>query len=184
MVLDLYLKQEQTLGLSQEVERACTCLSLAIHKRAGLSNKLFALSPDELRDLFCNKATVSVSDVLGYNTYNYYTRLKEATADFADILRFMSTILVGLLFACLFKKDMETGEAIEDQFSKLLPCFHTDTRIGIIGAGPSGLSAAYTLCKLGYMNVTVLEKHHSVRGKCENCINCRLVFLYNCSKWD
>ncbi|GJT58542.1 dihydrodipicolinate reductase-like protein CRR1, chloroplastic isoform X2 [Tanacetum coccineum] len=57
------------------------------------------------------------------------------------------------------------GEAIEDQFSKLLPCFHTDTRIGIIGAGPSGLSAAYTLCKLGYMNVTVLEKHHSVRGK-------------------
>ncbi|GJZ97234.1 acyl carrier protein-like protein [Tanacetum coccineum] len=76
------------------------------------------------------------------------------------------------------------GEAIEDQFSKLLPCFHTDTRIGIIGAGSSGLSAAYTLCKLGYMNVTVLEKHHSVRGKCENCINCRLVFLYNCSKWD
>ncbi|GJW87869.1 Myb domain protein 62 [Tanacetum coccineum] len=181
------------------VERACTCLSLAIHKRAGLSKKLFALSPDELRDLFCNKfynapldkdikmvwdATVSVSDVLGYNTYNYYTGLKEATADFADILRFTSTILVGLLFACLFKKDMESGKAIEDQFSKLLPCFHTDTRIGIIGAGPSGLSAAYTLCKLGYMNVTVLEKHHSVRGKCENCINCRLVFLYNCSKWD
>ncbi|GKC10093.1 dihydrodipicolinate reductase-like protein CRR1, chloroplastic isoform X1, partial [Tanacetum coccineum] len=76
------------------------------------------------------------------------------------------------------------GEAIEDQFSKLLPYFHTDTRIGIIGACPSGLSAAYTLCKLGYMNVTVLEKHLSVRGKCENCINCRLVFLYNCSKWD
>ncbi|GJT61591.1 receptor-like protein kinase FERONIA [Tanacetum coccineum] len=122
------------------VERACTCLNLEIHKRAGLSKKLFALSPDELRDLFCNKfyhapldkdikmvwdATVSVSDVLGYNTYNYYTGLKEATADFADILRFTSTILVGLLFACLFKKDMETGEAIEDQFSKLLPCFHT-----------------------------------------------------------
>ncbi|GJU60361.1 acyl carrier protein-like protein [Tanacetum coccineum] len=63
---------------------------------------------------------------------------------------------------------METGEAIEDQFSKLHPCFHTDTRIGIIGAGPSGLSAAYALCKLGYTNVTVLEKHHSVGGMCES----------------
>ncbi|PWA70893.1 Acyl carrier protein-like protein [Artemisia annua] len=63
---------------------------------------------------------------------------------------------------------METGEAIEDQFSKLHPCFHTDTRIGIIGAGPSALSAAYALCKLGYTNVTVLEKHHSVGGMCES----------------
>lgn len=63
---------------------------------------------------------------------------------------------------------METGTSIEDQFSKLHPCFHTNTRIGIIGAGPSGLSAAYALCKLGYSNVTVLEKHHTVGGMCES----------------
>ncbi|KAI3823214.1 hypothetical protein L1987_04651 [Smallanthus sonchifolius] len=40
---------------------------------------------------------------------------------------------------------METGEAIEDKFSKMHSCFQIDTRIGIIGGGPSGLSAAYTL---------------------------------------
>ncbi|KAI3716520.1 hypothetical protein L1987_67454 [Smallanthus sonchifolius] len=63
---------------------------------------------------------------------------------------------------------MEMGEAIEDKFSKTHPCFQIDTRIGIIGGGPSGLSAAYALCKLGYCNVTVLEKHHSVGGMCES----------------
>ncbi|KAL4591428.1 hypothetical protein LXL04_004393 [Taraxacum kok-saghyz] len=63
---------------------------------------------------------------------------------------------------------METGATIEDQLSKVHPCFHTNTRIGIIGAGPSGLSAAYALCKLGYSNVTVLEKHWSVGGMCES----------------
>ncbi|KAJ9555327.1 hypothetical protein OSB04_009941 [Centaurea solstitialis] len=63
---------------------------------------------------------------------------------------------------------MERGSPIEDEFSKLHPSFQTDTRIGIIGAGPSGLSAAYALCKLGYTNVTLLEKHHSVGGMCES----------------
>ncbi|KVH90817.1 Acyl carrier protein-like protein [Cynara cardunculus var. scolymus] len=63
---------------------------------------------------------------------------------------------------------MERGSTIEDEFSKLHPSFHTDTRIGIIGAGPSGLSAAFALCKLGYTNITILEKHHSVGGMCES----------------
>ncbi|KAM0013820.1 putative dihydropyrimidine dehydrogenase (NADP(+)) [Helianthus debilis subsp. tardiflorus] len=63
---------------------------------------------------------------------------------------------------------MEIGEAIEDKFAKVHPRFETNTRIGIIGGGPSGLSAAYALCKLGYSNVTVLEKHHSVGGMCES----------------
>lgn len=63
---------------------------------------------------------------------------------------------------------MELGTSIEDQFSKLHPCFPTDTRIGIVGAGPSGLSAAYALSKLGYCNVTILEKHEHVGGMCES----------------
>nr|GMD16398.1 4-coumarate--coa ligase-like 1 [Ipomoea batatas] len=63
---------------------------------------------------------------------------------------------------------MDTRKAIEDQFLKLHPCLPVDTRIGIVGAGPSGMSAAYALCMLGYNNVTVLEKHHSVAGMCES----------------
>lgn len=58
--------------------------------------------------------------------------------------------------------------SIEDEFSKLHPCFDpVRTRIAIVGAGPSGLSAAYALSKLGYTDITVLEKHHSVGGMCE-----------------
>ncbi|CAK8575846.1 unnamed protein product [Lathyrus sativus] len=63
---------------------------------------------------------------------------------------------------------MDTERSIEDQFSKLHPSLPENTRIGIIGAGPSGLSAAYALARLGYKNVTVLEKHHTVGGMCES----------------
>ncbi|KAL6502972.1 hypothetical protein OROHE_024140 [Orobanche hederae] len=58
--------------------------------------------------------------------------------------------------------------SIVDQLSKLHPCCHPQTRIAIVGAGPSGLSAAYALCKLGYSNVTVFEKHQSPGGMCES----------------
>ncbi|KAK2993082.1 hypothetical protein RJ640_029788, partial [Escallonia rubra] len=62
-------------------------------------------------------------------------------------------------------RKMDLQHSIEDQFSKLHPCFPVNTRIGIVGGGPSGLSAAYALSKLGYTNVTVLEKYHTVSGK-------------------
>ncbi|KAG8370894.1 hypothetical protein BUALT_Bualt13G0030900 [Buddleja alternifolia] len=58
--------------------------------------------------------------------------------------------------------------SIDDQFSKLHPCFPPQTRIAVVGAGPSGLSAAYALCKLGYSDVTVLEKHQYPGGMCES----------------
>jgi len=38
-------------------------------------------------------------------------------------------------------------------------------RIAVVGAGPSGLSAADTLKSLGYQNVTVFEKNDRVGGK-------------------
>ncbi|KAK1588428.1 hypothetical protein Q3G72_023158 [Acer saccharum] len=63
---------------------------------------------------------------------------------------------------------MDLGKSIEDQFSKLHPCLPVTSRIGIVGAGPSGLSAAYALAKLGYRNVTVIEKYHTVSGMCES----------------
>lgn len=63
---------------------------------------------------------------------------------------------------------MDLGGSVEDQFSKLHPCLPVTARIGILGAGPSGLSAAYGLTKLGYKNVTVLEKYHTVSGMCES----------------
>jgi predicted NAD/FAD-dependent oxidoreductase len=38
-------------------------------------------------------------------------------------------------------------------------------RIAVVGAGPSGLTAAYTLKQLGYQNVTVFEKNNYIGGK-------------------
>jgi Flavin containing amine oxidoreductase len=43
---------------------------------------------------------------------------------------------------------------------------NTNTRIGVIGAGAAGLSAAWALRKKGYKNITVLEKEASAGGKC------------------
>ncbi|OMO94048.1 AMP-dependent synthetase/ligase [Corchorus capsularis] len=63
---------------------------------------------------------------------------------------------------------MDQGKLIEDQFSKLHPSLPVNTSIGIIGAGPSGISAAYALIKLGYTNVTLLDKYHAVAGMCES----------------
>lgn len=63
---------------------------------------------------------------------------------------------------------MDTKNPMEGQFSKLHPCLPVNIRIGIVGGGPSGLSAAYALAKLGYSNVTMLEKHHTVGGMCES----------------
>ncbi|KAF8653877.1 hypothetical protein HU200_062011 [Digitaria exilis] len=63
---------------------------------------------------------------------------------------------------------MDPGKSIDDRFSKLHPSLPVDTRIGIVGAGPSGLSAAYALAKLGYHNVTVIEKCQNVSGMCES----------------
>ena len=63
---------------------------------------------------------------------------------------------------------MDPERSVEDQFSKLHPSMPVNTRIGIVGAGPSGLSVAYALVRLGYNNITVLEKHHTVGGMCES----------------
>lgn len=63
---------------------------------------------------------------------------------------------------------MEPEKSVDDQFSKLHPCLPVDTRIAILGGGPSGLILAYAPSKLGYSDVTVLEKYHRVGGMCES----------------
>ncbi|RDX99010.1 fadD28, partial [Mucuna pruriens] len=73
-----------------------------------------------------------------------------------------------ILNCILLTSEMDLERSIEDQFSKLHPSLPENTRIGIVGAGPSGLSAAYALARLGYKNITVLEKHHTVGGMCES----------------
>lgn len=40
-------------------------------------------------------------------------------------------------------------------------------RIGIVGAGPAGITAAATYAELGYRNVVVLEKNHRIGGRSE-----------------
>ena len=45
---------------------------------------------------------------------------------------------------------------------------HRDTRIAIVGAGAAGLSAAYSLRKAGFGNLTVFEKQGRVGGKCRS----------------
>jgi predicted NAD/FAD-binding protein len=49
--------------------------------------------------------------------------------------------------------------------------FDLDVRIGIIGAGPAGLSAARALLKKGFRHVTVLEREGRVGGKCYTFIH-------------
>jgi len=44
-----------------------------------------------------------------------------------------------------------------------------DLRIAIVGAGASGLTAAYNLKKLGYKNITVYERESRVGGKVFSC---------------
>ncbi|KAI7725940.1 hypothetical protein M8C21_013228 [Ambrosia artemisiifolia] len=63
---------------------------------------------------------------------------------------------------------MDLKQSVADQFTNLHPCMPVDTRIAILGGGPSGLSAAYALAKLGYNNVTLVEKYHTVSGMCES----------------
>lgn len=53
-----------------------------------------------------------------------------------------------------------------EAFSKKRREMNKSTRIGIVGGGPAGLTAAYYLEKEGYTNVTVFEKSGQVGGKC------------------
>ena len=46
----------------------------------------------------------------------------------------------------------------------------TEARIGIVGAGASGLTAAHYLAQAGYENVLLFEKRDDVGGKCDSIV--------------
>ncbi|KAJ0563865.1 putative AMP-dependent synthetase/ligase, amine oxidase, phosphopantetheine binding ACP [Helianthus annuus] len=76
---------------------------------------------------------------------------------------------------------MDLKQSVADQFTNLHPCMPVNTRIAILGGGPSGLSAAYALAKLGYNNVTLVEKYHTVSGMCESAeIEGKMHLFYIC----
>lgn len=50
----------------------------------------------------------------------------------------------------------------------LHPRWPTETRVAVVGGGPSGLAAAWALERLGYQCVTVLEAMPTVGGMCES----------------
>ncbi|KAL2641753.1 hypothetical protein R1flu_009340 [Riccia fluitans] len=54
------------------------------------------------------------------------------------------------------------------QLHNLFPGLDPSTRIAVVGGGPSGLSAALALTRLGYKNVTLLEQDATVGGMCRS----------------
>ena len=75
-------------------------------------------------------------------------------------LKWLSFLTLLVMLAGCSPADPDTlagsaGDALESK----------GTRIAVIGAGAAGLTAAYTLKKLGYKQVTVFEKEGQVGGK-------------------
>ncbi|KAG6557173.1 hypothetical protein Mapa_001100 [Marchantia paleacea] len=52
----------------------------------------------------------------------------------------------------------------------LHPALPLRTRIAVVGGGPSGLAAALALTRLGFENVTVLERDSAVGGMCASAV--------------
>jgi oxygen-dependent protoporphyrinogen oxidase len=70
-------------------------------------------------------------------------------------------VLVSALAGCLEGAPGETTSALQAPIQTA----SSNLRIAVVGAGPSGLTAAYTLKGLGYDNVTIYERESAVGGK-------------------
>lgn len=65
---------------------------------------------------------------------------------------------------------VETESVGQKLLVDLHPAMPLDTRIAVVGGGPSGLGAALALTKLGYERVTVLECQPTVGGMCASAV--------------
>ena len=75
-------------------------------------------------------------------------------------------VIILLLMATILLPNCATAcdSLVDDLLTQ--PGSSKNMRIGIIGAGAAGLSAAYYLKQSGYNNVTILERDSRVGGKC------------------
>jgi oxygen-dependent protoporphyrinogen oxidase len=75
-------------------------------------------------------------------------------------------VLVSALTGCLEGGPDEASDSLQATIQIANP----NLRIAVVGAGPSGLTAAYTLKGLGYDNVTIYEKESAVGGKVKSLV--------------
>src|SRR4051812_49321731 len=73
-------------------------------------------------------------------------------------LALVFTLLAAGCGGAVVDEDGSTSEAFGFRGKK-------SARIAVVGAGPSGLTAAYQLKQLGYQNVTVFERNPYIGGK-------------------
>ena len=59
-----------------------------------------------------------------------------------------------------------------------------NSKIGIVGAGPSGVHMAYELKQKGYTDVTILERSNRVGGKAENFFYRKAVMTMSAALWN
>jgi oxygen-dependent protoporphyrinogen oxidase len=80
------------------------------------------------------------------------------------LARFGFVLTSGLALAAC--SSAPSGPAPETSSQAItLPALNKNLRIAVVGAGPSGLTAADTLTQNGFKNVTVFEKNDRVGGK-------------------
>jgi phytoene dehydrogenase-like protein len=82
-----------------------------------------------------------------------------------SLFRFALVLMTGLVMVGCSSPATEPSSAVssEDALAVFIP--RKALRVAVVGAGPSGLTAADTLKKLGYEHVTVFEKNNRVGGK-------------------
>jgi len=86
----------------------------------------------------------------------------------------INLLLLSVLFIHCDAHATRVSSMIKDEFSTLLNVtkryfshsYSKDDKIGIIGAGPSGVSSALFLSDKGYKNIKVFEKERELGGKC------------------
>ena len=59
-----------------------------------------------------------------------------------------------------------------------------NSKIGIVGAGPSGVHMAYELKQKGYTDVTILERSNRVGGKAENFFYRKAIMTMSVVLWN
>src|SRR5690349_6024688 len=82
---------------------------------------------------------------------------------------FSNTALLAAFAASVSACAGEVDESGQDRLASA-PRYSKDSKILVVGAGPSGLTAALTLGDLGYKNVQIYERESTVGGKVQSLV--------------